>query len=487
MKFVVPAVLVLVIAAGVGIGAAKVTGSGPFNSSMSVSLLPPTSLVQSQPSNPNSSLAAGSWLNHGAVMLSGARAGAVTDERLQVEVVPMRAHFSDRPTATGSAGSDDPSVMLRHLGSGTYKWQARFYSGSDVSPWVTFRPNPAFSVDLDPPSAPIISSSTNPVPGRVYRSTHLLFSWTSHDAGSGISGYWYRFDTQKSITASPYLRTSTAGASLWGIPTGTYYLHVRARDRVGNWGPARTFPVRIDATPPAIAHVFFSRFQFFPRFDDLRISFTVTHTSKVRVGVYTPGGSEVRLVALGTVRPGQRTTFTWRGRDDHSRLVPGGQYNVFIRTTDQYGNTNLQGYRDFTVRYERIRISLSQQRLWAYDGNRLFLTSLVTTGNPALPTPTGTFRIGQKFHPYKFISSWPKSSPYYYPPSVVQYALWFHSGGYFIHDAPWRSNFGPGSNASLGTPGQNYTGTHGCVNTPPDVAYKLYKWAPTGTPVQIVK
>ena len=46
--------------------------------------------------------------------------------------------------------------------------------------------------------------------------------------------------------------------------------------------------------------------------------------------------------------------------------------------------------------------------------------------------------------------------------------------------------FGPGSNARAGTPGQNNTGTHGCVNVPASVAAWLYTWAPIGTVLQVV-
>jgi lipoprotein-anchoring transpeptidase ErfK/SrfK len=35
-------------------------------------------------------------------------------------------------------------------------------------------------------------------------------------------------------------------------------------------------------------------------------------------------------------------------------------------------------------------------------------------------------------------------------------------------------------------PGQNYTGTHGCVDVPAPVAAWLYAWAPVGTIGQVV-
>jgi lipoprotein-anchoring transpeptidase ErfK/SrfK len=134
---------------------------------------------------------------------------------------------------------------------------------------------------------------------------------------------------------------------------------------------------------------------------------------------------------------------------------------------------------------KRITISLSRQRLRAWEGNRVVLVTPVTTGNASLPTPAGWFHVFAKRSPYTFISPWPPGSAYYYPPSTVSYALEFLSGGYFIHDAPWRSVFGRGSNSGT-APGTNYGGTHGCVNVPYNAARFLYFWAPLGTPVHIV-
>jgi hypothetical protein len=276
---------------------------------------------------------------------------------------------------------------------------------------------------------------------------------------------------------------------LAGLETGQYYFHVRARDNAGNWSANATFPVRINVTPPGLAHVRFNEFQFNPQFSPLHVSFGVTRSATtVRVGVYRQSDNHlVRLYILGHLARGQTTSVWWNGTNDAGQPVASGAYEIYVRAIDRWGHSSVTGWRDFLVSYKRIVVSLSQQKLMAYDGNRLFLTSLVTTGNRALPTPLGTFQIMAKFHPFTFRSPWPKSSIYYYPPSKVQYAMLFQSQGYYIHDAPWRSVFGPGSNAALGQPGNNYTGTHGCVNTPADVAQRLFQWAPIGTVVQVVR
>ena len=124
-----------------------------------------------------------------------------------------------------------------------------------------------------------------------------------------------------------------------------------------------------------------------------------------------------------------------------------------------------------------IVISLSRQVLTAYQDGSVVLNTYVATGRPALPTPPGTYHIFLKQSPYTMISPWPTSSPYWYPTSKVSMVMEFLAGGYFIHDAPWRTWYGPGSNL--------YNGTHGCVNVPYSPMQFLYSWAQIGTTVVV--
>jgi lipoprotein-anchoring transpeptidase ErfK/SrfK len=124
-----------------------------------------------------------------------------------------------------------------------------------------------------------------------------------------------------------------------------------------------------------------------------------------------------------------------------------------------------------------IVVSIERQRLTAYENGTTVLTTLVATGRPALPTPRGSFHVMAKYTPYQFISPWPKSSPYWYPSTWVTYAMLFANDGYFLHDAPWRTVYGPGANTT--------NGTHGCVNIPFGAMTFLYRWASVGTPVVV--
>ena len=127
----------------------------------------------------------------------------------------------------------------------------------------------------------------------------------------------------------------------------------------------------------------------------------------------------------------------------------------------------------------KIVVSIRQQHLWAYDNGQLIISAPVATGRPALPTPPGVYHILYKRSPFQFISPWPWWSPYYYNPAWVHYAMLFRWDGYFLHDAPWRWDYGPGSNYR--------DGTHGCVNIPLRPMRQLYYWARIGDEVVVTR
>jgi LysM repeat protein len=111
-----------------------------------------------------------------------------------------------------------------------------------------------------------------------------------------------------------------------------------------------------------------------------------------------------------------------------------------------------------------IDINLSAQRLTAYSGSTPVRSTLVSTGLPRTPTPTGSYRIYVKY------TSTPMSGPGYYLPNVP-YTMYFYRG-YGIHGTYWHSNFG-------------HPMSHGCVNLPTSEARWLFYWASVGTLVRI--
>ncbi len=111
-----------------------------------------------------------------------------------------------------------------------------------------------------------------------------------------------------------------------------------------------------------------------------------------------------------------------------------------------------------------IDISLSHQRLIAYEGNKPVLSVLISSGVPSHPTVIGRFRIYLKLRSQRMVG------PGYNLPNVP-WVMYFYDG-YAIHGTYWHHNFG-------------HPMSHGCINmTIPD-AHWLYNWAPKGTLVVI--
>ena len=135
-----------------------------------------------------------------------------------------------------------------------------------------------------------------------------------------------------------------------------------------------------------------------------------------------------------------------------------------------------------TLPEKAITISLSEQVIRAYEHGKQVFWSYTTTGRPGLETDPGSFKVYWKVSPWTMHSPWPKGSAYWYPDIKVQMVMWFN-GGDGIHDAYWRSRYGPGTNGPHYDPTGEDTGTHGCVNVPYQNMVWLWNWTPTGTPV----
>ncbi len=134
-----------------------------------------------------------------------------------------------------------------------------------------------------------------------------------------------------------------------------------------------------------------------------------------------------------------------------------------------------------------ILVNENQQWLWAYQDGKLVFATPVTTGMPWLWTPLGIYHITSKVTDTVFYSPWPPSSPFYYTPEHVDYALFFRQKGFYIHDAPWRQAFGPGTEVPHTDPdGLSETGSHGCVNVTYGAGQWLYNWTILGATVDIV-
>jgi lipoprotein-anchoring transpeptidase ErfK/SrfK len=118
--------------------------------------------------------------------------------------------------------------------------------------------------------------------------------------------------------------------------------------------------------------------------------------------------------------------------------------------------------------HKRIEVDLTNQRLYAYEDNRLIYNFLISSGLWGR-TPTGRFEIWIKLRYSKMEGGSKLLNTYYYLPNVP-YVMYFYNDevpkyrGFGIHGTYWHDNFG-------------HPMSHGCINMKTEEVALLYEWA----------
>jgi hypothetical protein len=146
----------------------------------------------------------------------------------------------------------------------------------------------------------------------------------------------------------------------------------------------------------------------------------------------------------------------------------------YVQVLYSEGDSTIWENNYSTTTNKSITVDRSEQKLYAFEGNELFMEISISTGLELTPTPRGIFTIFKKTPSRYMQGPLPNlSSRQVYDLPGVPWNLYFTHGGAVIHGAYWHNSFGTAY-------------SHGCVNVEPDLARKLYDWAPLGTEV-IVK
>ncbi|MGB5714852.1 MAG: L,D-transpeptidase [Waterburya sp.] len=109
-------------------------------------------------------------------------------------------------------------------------------------------------------------------------------------------------------------------------------------------------------------------------------------------------------------------------------------------------------------------MDLSEQHLFAWQGDNQIFTTIISSGKAKTPTHPGAYSIQRKYPQDRM-----RGVDYDIPD--VPHVLYFDRG-YALHGAYWHNNFG--------TPI-----SHGCVNLPLDNAQWLFDWTRIGTAIVI--
>jgi lipoprotein-anchoring transpeptidase ErfK/SrfK len=179
-------------------------------------------------------------------------------------------------------------------------------------------------------------------------------------------------------------------------------------------------------------------------------------------GVVNVNGQDWYKIAFAAklVHPERITTDLYVASGDYLRL--------FSDDGDEYATPGVRA----TSTTKRIVVDASEQMLYAYDGDVLFMKEPISTGLEFTPTPRGTFTIFKKTPARYMQGPIPGGSDQSYDLPGVPWDLYFTTGGAVIHGAYWHDHFGK-------------PWSHGCVNLSPENAKKLYYWADIGMSVTV--
>lgn len=181
-----------------------------------------------------------------------------------------------------------------------------------------------------------------------------------------------------------------------------------------------------------------------------------------------------------TVQPGDTLTSIawqvgmpyWRIAEENPRLADGplsiGQ-TLTIPSKDNLLPLSI-------IPHKRIVISISEQRLWAYENGAVIQEYIISTGIDRSPTQPGVFQI-QTHELSAYASLWDLTMPHF----MGIYESWpgFMNG---LHGLPTLSSGRILWADILGTPA-----SYGCIILDLDAAETLYYWAEDGVVVEIVE
>lgn len=179
-------------------------------------------------------------------------------------------------------------------------------------------------------------------------------------------------------------------------------------------------------------------------------------------GTLVQGGYQwYKIIFDGEIRYPERVTGDWYVAADPESVRP---------FSDPGDSAYMMPVNASTTK--RIVVNRSEEMLYAYDGDVLYMKEPISTGLEFTPTPRGIFSVFYKTPSRYMQGPIPGVSDQEYDLPGVPWNLYFTSDGAVIHGAYWHDHFGQ-------------PWSHGCVNLAPQNAKKLYEWADLGTPVVV--
>ncbi|WP_392957648.1 DNRLRE domain-containing protein [Streptomyces sp. LN245] len=188
---------------------------------------------------------ASSWYNvtDFAGTLAATDAAGVTGYAVKLDQSPT--------TAAGTAVTQT-ATAVSWSGRTDGTWWVHAAAQDKAGLWSATR-HSSFNVDTTAPNAPgSLASSTHPMSTNAYANRTASFSWSAPSDLSGAAGYAVTVDRAASTLPATTGTVQTATNLTTTVDAdGTWYVHVRAKDRAGNWSAtAAHLPFKVDMTLP---------------------------------------------------------------------------------------------------------------------------------------------------------------------------------------------------------------------------------------------
>lgn len=137
-----------------------------------------------------------------------------------------------------------------------------------------------------------------------------------------------------------------------------------------------------------------------------------------------------------------------------------------VQTPQSESNLQILGTKNEVGEEKWIEVSLDDQKLRAWEGNRIVLEFSISSGR-WYPTPKGDYGIWYKTRSQSMRGGFKELGTYYNLPNVP-YNMFFYKG-FAVHGTYWHNNFG-------------HPMSHGCVNAPIPQAGWLFDWTGPAVP-----
>jgi len=162
---------------------------------------------------------------------------------------------------------NDSQSYHANVTSGNHTFKV--YSQDELQQNSSWSNNITVYIDITEPSDVNISSDTHPDNTTWYNNNTPVFNFTTSDQHSGVYGFYYVVDKNESTVPDEFMGSWTTNSSAiideWGgvnvanasgssigLTDGEWYIHVLAKDNVGNLGNATHYLFKVDTTAPGL-------------------------------------------------------------------------------------------------------------------------------------------------------------------------------------------------------------------------------------------